>query len=277
MSVTATEVNKLRQKTGAGLMDCKKALVETQGDFEAAIDFLRKKGQKLSELRSEREANEGVVIATTNSDNSKGTVIYLNSETDFVAKNEDFVKFAQDISRKSIESFPKELESLSNENLNGGALIKDQIIEMVGKIGEKITLANYEKIEGEKVIAYNHAGNRIGVLVSFNQDKPELEETGKDIAMQIAAMNPIAVDKDGVDQTTADREFAIGKEQALAEGKPENMVDKIATGKLQKFYKENTLINQQFVKDGSKTVADVLKAIDPGLKVLGFKRVAVGG
>ncbi len=276
MSVTAAEVNKLRQKTGAGLMDCKKALVETSGDFEAAIDFLRKKGQKLSELRSEREANEGVVVANTNGDNTIGTVVYLSSETDFVAKNDDFVNFAKAVSDKSLEALPNSLDDLLALDLNGSP-IKDQVVELVGKIGEKITLSNYEKVEGEQVVAYNHAGNKIGVLVSFNQQNGTLEETGKDIAMQIAAMSPIAVDADEVPQDVKDREMAIGREQAIAEGKPENIVDKIAEGKLQKFYKENTLVNQQFVKDGSKTVAGVLKEIDSGLQVKSFKRVAVGG
>lgn len=275
MEITASEVNKLRQKTGAGLMDCKKALVEAKGDFEAAIDFLRKKGQKVSELRAAREANEGAVIAMVNTNNKKGVAIYLNSETDFVAKNEEFIAFANEVANKALEVSPKNLDELLNLELNG-TVIKDRLNEMVAKIGEKIDISKYEKVEGEQVVAYNHMGNKIGVLVAFNIASDKLAESGRDIAMQIAAMNPVAIDKDSIPQDVIDREIEIGKDQARQEGKPEDIIEKIAVGKLQKFYKENTLIGQQFVKDNSKTIADVLKSIDPNLKVINFKRVEIG-
>jgi len=275
MSVTAAEVNKLRQRTGAGLMDCKEALIEADGDLEAAIDYLRKKGQKISASRADREAREGVVIAKTDSEGKKGVVIYLSCETDFVARNEDFISFAQSIADTGLDVFSS-LDDLLSTDLDGQS-IKDRVVEQVGKIGEKIEVASYEKLEGECLVPYIHAGNKIGVLVALNKPRTDaIEQIGKDICMQVAAMNPIALDRDDVDPSILDREMGIGKEQARAEGKNEDIVEKIAMGKLQKFYKENTLLNQQFVKDSSKTVKDVLKEIDNDLAITAFKRVASG-
>lgn len=275
IKISAADVNKLRQQTGAGMMDCKKALVEAGGDFEAAIDYLRKKGAKVSASRSDREAQEGAVIAKTTADGKEGVIIELNCETDFVAKNADFVAFAEDIANAAIENKPASLEELLSLQLNGVS-ISDRVLDETGKIGEKIALSTYETLSAEKVVAYVHGNNRIGVLVGLNADGEGVEEAGKDVAMQIAAMNPAAVDKDDVDQAIVDRELEIAREQVRAEGKPENMLDKIAQGKLNKFYKENTLLNQEFVKDSSKTVRQMLEQIQPGLSVTAFKRKMLG-
>jgi elongation factor Ts len=276
MSITAADVNKLRQLTGAGMMDCKKALTESNGDFEAAIDYLRKKGAKVSAARADREAKEGAVIAKTSADKKYGVIIQLSCETDFVAKNEDFVKFANQIADLALANKPESAEALKAIQLDGLPL-SDKLIEQVGKIGEKIDVVKYELVEGENVVAYIHGANRLGVLVSLNAAPSENNfVAGKDVAMQIAALNPVAIDKDGVDATTIERELEIAKEQIRAEGKPENMVEKIAQGKLGKFYKESTLLNQDFVKDGSKTVSQMLDGIEKGLTVKAFKRVALG-
>ena len=276
MSVTAADVNKLRQITGAGLMDCKKALVETNGDFDAAIDYLRKKGQKVSEKRADREANEGVVIARTSEDNKAGIIVHITSETDFVAKNEDFIRFAQQVADTAINKNVKSKEELLSQNLDGST-VSDKLNEQVGKIGEKIEVGAFERVEAETVVPYIHAGYKIGVLVGFNKaNNSNLIEAGREVAMQIAAMRPIAVDKEDVDTAVVEREMEIGREQARQEGKPENIIDKIAQGKVQKFYKENTLVNQDFVKDSSKTVGQRLKEVDQDLKVTSFKRVALG-
>ncbi len=276
MGVTASEVNELRQKTGAGLMDCKKALTESNGDIEAAIDILRKKGQKVSALRAGKAASEGAAVAVTSADNKNGVVIKLSSETDFVAKNEAFVKFANDIAQAAIDNLPADLEALKALPYDG-TTIGERVIDMVGKINENIQLTDYEKVSAEGVVAYNHAGNKIGVLVALSLPADEaVAAIGRDVAMQIAAMSPVSVDASTVDPAVAERELAIGREKALAEGKPENMVDKIAQGNLQKFYKENTLLAQQFVKDGSKTVDQALKAVNKDLAVLSFNRVALG-
>ncbi len=275
MEITASAVNQLRQKTGAGLMDCKKALTEANGDFEAAIDILRKKGQKVSALRSDREAREGVVYAITSADNKVGVVVNLGCETDFVAKGPEFIDFAKTAAEIALKNNVKSLEELQQQPLNGRPLA-DHVTDMVGKIGEKIELKKFERLEGASVIPYIHAGYKIGVLISLNQPKNDkIEATGKDLAMQIAAMNPVSVDKDGVPQAVIDRELDIAREQIRAEGKPENMLDKIAAGKLQKFFKENTLLNQQFVKNNDKTIADVLKDVDPNLKVNSFVRITL--
>lgn len=273
-TITAADVNKLRQATGAGMMDCKKALTETNGDFDAAVDFLRKKGQKVAAKRSERDAKEGRVVAKVTEDGKSGILIMLNCETDFVAKNEDFAAVADTIAEVAIKNKPASLEELSALSYDGNISIAEKVLEEVGKIGEKIELSAYETLDAEKVIAYNHMGNRLATLVSFNKDTTD--EIAKDVAMQVAAMSPIAVDKDGVDQSTLDREIEIGKEQARAEGKPEEMLEKIATGKLNKFFKESTLLNQEFIKDGKKTVKQFLADADKELTVLDFKRVALG-
>jgi elongation factor Ts len=276
-NITAADVNKLRKQTGAGMMDCKKALVETNGDFEKAIDVLRKKGQKVAAKRSDRDANEGLVLAETNANGKKGVLIVLNCETDFVAKNEEFGKVANTILNVAMDQAPANLEALLSMNYNGGGLsIEEKLTEEVGKIGEKITLSAYEIIEADAVVAYNHPGNKLASMVGLNNNSDVVTELGRDIAMQIAAMAPVALDKDDVSQELIDRELEIGKEQARAEGKPEEMLEKIAMGKLGKFYKENTLLNQQFIKDNKKTIAQLLKETDSNLKVTGFKRIALG-
>lgn len=275
VQISASDVNKLRQATGAGMMDCKKALVEANGDFEAAVDYLRKKGAKVAAGRQDRESNEGVVIAKTTADGKKGVVVELNCETDFVAKNADFIAFGEQIADIAITQAPASLEALLDSAIDG-TKISDLLLDQTGKIGEKITVSTYETIEGDKVVAYIHGNYRLGVLVSLNQDVDGADEAGKDVAMQIAAMNPIAVDKDGVDTKTIERELEIAKEQIRAEGKPEEMVEKIAQGKLNKFYKDNTLLNQEFVKDSSKNVAQFLSSVSKDLTVKAFKRVQLG-
>ncbi|WP_343700363.1 translation elongation factor Ts [Chitinophaga sp.] len=272
-TITAADVNKLRQQTGAGMMDCRKALVETDGDFEKAVDYLRKKGQKVAALRSDRETKEGVVIAKTTADAKAGVVVLLSCETDFVAKNEDFVKFAQSIADLALANNIQTVEELNAAPLDG-ATVADKVNDQVAKIGEKITLSKFERVEAAAVTAYIHGNYRMGVLVGFS--KPVGEETGKDIAMQIAAMNPIAVDADGVPAELVAREKEIAIEQIKAEGKPAEMAEKIAAGKINKFFKESTLLQQAFVKDGNKSVADHLKSVDGELKVTTFKRVALG-
>ena len=279
LQITASDVNKLRQQTGAGMMDCKKALTETNGDFEAAIDYLRKKGAKVAASRQDRESNEGVVIARTSEDGKRGVIIELNCETDFVAKNAEFIAFANQIANTAVENIPADLAALTQLQVDTDVdrvTIAEAITEKTGKIGEKIGVSKYEVVEGEKVIAYIHGNFRLGVLVALSANVAGAEDAGKDVAMQIAAMNPVAVDKDGVDATTIQRELEIAKEQIRAEGKPEEMVEKIAAGKLNKFYKDSTLLNQEFVKDSSKNVAQFLSSVDKGLTVTAFKRVALG-
>lgn len=275
-TITASEVNKLRQMTGAGLMDCKKALQETNGDFEAAVDFLRKRGAKIAAKRADREATEGAVIAITSPDNTTGVVILLSCETDFVAKNEGFVAFANEIAKVALTEKPASIEALKTLHV-GSIALESRLQEEVAKIGEKIDVVHYELFEGQNVVAYIHGSNRMGVLVEMNLAPSDANfAAGKDVAMQIAAMNPVAVDKDGVDTTTVEREMEIGRDQARAEGKPEAMIDRIATGKLEKFYKDSTLLNQDFVKDSSKTVAAMLNSVESGLTVKQFKRVQLG-
>lgn len=275
VQISASDVNKLRQQTGAGMMDCKKALIESNGDFEAAVDYLRKKGAKVAASRQDRENNEGVVIAKATADGKRGVIVELNCETDFVAKNTDFVALGQKFADLAIEKQPASLEELLALDFEG-AKVADAIVENTGKIGEKIGISKYETVTADKVVAYIHGNYRLGVLVGLNQDVAAAEEAGKDVAMQIAAMNPVALDKDDVDSTTIERELAIAKEQIRAEGKPEEMVEKIATGKLNKFYKENTLLNQEFVKDGSKDIRKFLDETSKGLTVTSFKRVQLG-
>jgi len=274
-TITASEVNKLRKLTGAGMMDCKKALVESNGDFEVAIDYLRKKGQKVSAKRADREANEGAIIATTSADQTTGIIVELNCETDFVAKNEDFVSFAKAIAATALENKPANTEELLTLSIEGTP-ISTKLEEYIGKIGEKIGIGTYLILNAANVVSYIHSGNRIGVLVELNNTASESNTAaGKDVAMQIAAMNPVAVTKDEVDAATIAREMEIGMEQAKAEGKPEAMLEKIATGKLNKFFKENTLLAQPFVKDSGSTVAQMLQNTEEGLTVNSFKRVAL--
>jgi len=275
VQISASDVNKLRQQTGAGMMDCKKALVEANGDFEAAVDYLRKKGAKVAASRQDRDSNEGVVIAKSSADGKTGIVVEVNCETDFVAKNADFVAFAEKIADVALANTPATIEELKALTLDG-KVISEVLIEQTGVIGEKIDISKYEIVTGEKVIAYIHGNYRLGVLVGLSQAVEGLEEAGRDVAMQIAAMNPIAIDKDGVDQNTIEREIAIAKEQIIAEGKPVEMAEKIAAGKLNKFFKETTLLNQEFVKDSSKNIAQFLDSVSKGLTVNAFKRVQLG-
>ncbi|UJP65296.1 translation elongation factor Ts [Mongoliitalea daihaiensis] len=276
MAITAQEVNKLRQMTGAGMMDCKKALTEAEGDFEKAIDILRKKGQKVSASRADRETKEGTIVTHVSADGATGTLLSLTCETDFVAKNEDFVAFANtllDLAVANKATSVEQILALPFENITTA----EKIIEMTGKIGEKIEISHYEVVSGEAVVPYIHSNGKLGVLVSLvNTNGAAVEEAGKDVAMQIAAMNPVAVDKDGVDASVVEREIEVGKEQARQEGKAEEMLEKIALGKLNKFYKENTLLSQQFVKDNSLSIAQYLDKVSKGMTVAAFKRVSIG-
>lgn len=271
-TITAAEINKLRQQTGAGMMDCRKALVESNGDFEAAIDYLRKKGQKVAALRGDREAKEGVVIAQTTEDHKTGYIINVSCETDFVSKNAEYISFAHSIMNAALANNVNSVEELNAVKI-GNETIADKLNEQVAKIGEKISVSRFEKIEAPYVASYIHGSYRMGVLVGLNKAN---EEAGKDVAMQIAAMNPIAIDAALVPQETIERERNIAIEQIKAEGKPAEMAEKIAQGKINKFFKESTLLGQAFVKDGNKSVGDFLKSLDPDLKVLSFKRVALG-
>jgi elongation factor Ts len=275
-TISAADVNKLRQMTGAGMMDCKKALTETNGDFDAAVDFLRKKGQKISLNRADRSAKEGAVIALTSEDKKVGVIIELNCETDFVAKNEDFVAFANMIANQALSTHPADIAALVASTVNG-LTIEQALLDMMGKTGEKMEVSKYELVKGENIVPYIHAGNRMGVLVELNNAPSDANiAAGKDTAMQIAAMNPIALNESEVPQDVITREIEVGKEQAIAEGKPAEMAEKIAQGRLNKFYKEYTLLNQEFVKDSSKTIAKMLADTEAGLIVKSFKRVALG-
>ncbi|MCT4664864.1 MAG: translation elongation factor Ts [Flavobacteriales bacterium] len=272
--ITAAEVNKLRKQTGAGMMDCKKALVEAEGDFEQAIDILRKKGQKVAAKRADRETMEGAVLAGTTEDNSKGFVISLNCETDFVAKNDSYVALAKSILDVAIANDPKSSEELLAMNING-MTIADKLIEQTGVIGEKLEVKFFERIEAGFVGSYIHAGNKIATIVGLNKSVDNAAELAKDVAMQAAAMNPVALNKDGVDQATIDRELEVGKDLARQEGKPEAMLDKIAMGRLNKFFKENTLVAQAFIKDSKVTVEQYLKSADKELVAVDFKRCSL--
>jgi len=276
VTITAADINKLRQMTGAGMMDCRKALTETNGDFEAAIDWLRKKGQKVAALRNDREAKEGVVLAKTTGDNKTGIALCLSCETDFVSKNADFVAFAQSIIDAAIANNVKSAEELNSASI-GGAKIADLVNDKLASIGEKIAVSKFERIDAEYVASYIHGANRMGVLVGLNKAVPE---AGKDIAMQIAAMNPMAVDPAAIPAEVVQREKAIVTEQIKADpkmaGKPEEMINKIADGKLNAYFKESTLLAQAYVKDNGISVADYIKSVDKDLKVIGFKRIALG-
>jgi len=276
VQITAADINKLRQATGAGMMDCRKALTETGGDFEAAIDWLRKQGQKVAAKRSDREAKEGVVIAQTNSNNNVGIIVCVSCETDFVSKNTDFIAFVQSIADAAIANNVKSTEELKDTTVNG-AKVSDLINDKLAAIGEKIDVTRFERVEAPYVASYIHGANRIGVLVGLTSNAPE---AGKDVAMQIAALNPVALDENSVPTETIERERAIVTEQIQQDpkmaGKPADMIAKIADGKLKAFFKEQTLLAQPFVKDNSKSVADYLKSAGADVKVTEFKRVAVG-
>jgi len=273
--ISAQDVKNLREMTGAGMMDCKAALTEANGDVEKAIEILRLKGQKLSVKRADREAKEGVVQALVSDDGTKGVVIRLSSETDFVAKNEDFVNLTKEFAQIALDKFPADLNSLlalPYQNITIGEKVQEQ----VGVIGEKIELSDYERIEAPQVVSYVHMGNKAGVIVGLNKPDAQYKDAGRDVAMQVAAMKPVALNKEGVDSSIVEKEIEIGKELARQEGKPEDMLEKIAMGKLNKFFKDNTLLAQAFVKDNSQSVEGYLRGIDKDLTVTDFKHVRLG-
>lgn len=273
-TISAAEVNRLRQTTGAGMMDCKKALTEAEGDFDKAIEILRKKGQKVAASRAEREAKEGIVLAKTSADGKKGILVSVNSETDFVARNEEFASFVENVSKIALEKFPANVEELRALNYSGALSINDKLSELVGKIGEKLEVSRYETISAEKVAAYIHPGNKLSVIIGFTKNISD--DAGRNIAMQVAAMAPVSLDKNDVPQNIIDSELEVGRELARKENKPENMIEKIAQGKLNKFYSESTLLNQEYIREAKKTVAQYLAEQDKDAKVTAFKRIALG-
>ncbi|MCD4768751.1 MAG: translation elongation factor Ts [Bacteroidales bacterium] len=269
-NITAADVARLRKMTGAGMMDCKKALQEAEGDFEKAIDLIRKKGQAIANKRADREAGEGVVLAKTTDDNKFGAVLVLNCETDFVAANDDFIKFANNLLDIALTNKPDNLDAFKNLSYDN-VTIGEKVIENIGIIGEKLDLSYFNSVSAEHVQAYIHPGNKLATLVGFTSSGNDLQ-VYKDIAMQVAAMNPVAIDKDDVSQEDINREKEIGKEQARLQGKPEELLEKIAQGKLAKFFKENTLLNQAFVKDNKQNIRQYLQSVDKDLSVTNFKR-----
>lgn len=275
MAITAAEVNKLRQQTGAGMMDCKNALVEANGDFEAAIDILRKKGQKIAAKRGENDASEGLVLAQVTADGKTGVVLALNCETDFVAKNDGYMKLVQSFLDIALAKLPASAEELKALAYDDKLTVADKITEQIGVIGEKLDLASYAVVSADKVVAYNHPGNQLATLVGVNSSSDAAEDAGKQVAMQVAAMNPIALNKDGVDARTIEREIEVGKDLAIQEGKPADMAEKIAQGRLAKFFKENTLLSQEFIRDNKLTVESFLESTEKGLTVTEFKRIAL--
>lgn len=275
MAITASDVNKLRQQTGAGMMDCKNALVEANGDFEVAVDILRKKGQKIAAKRGENDASEGLVLAQVTPDGKSGVVLALNCETDFVAKNEGYLKLVQSLLDIALKNMPASAEELKSLKYDDKLTVADKITEQIGVIGEKLDLASYATIHADKVVAYNHPGNQLATLVGLNSGTEAAEDAGKQVAMQVAAMSPIALNKDGVDARTIEREIEVGKELAIQEGKPVDMAEKIAQGRLNKFFQENTLLSQQFVRDNKLTVDQFLASAEKGLTVTDFKRIAL--
>lgn len=274
MKITAQLVNELRKRTGAGMMDCKKALVETEGDMEKAIDVLRKKGQKVAAKRADRDAAEGVVLSKTSDDQKYAAIVMVNCETDFVAKNTDFIAFTQSILDFAVANKIQNIDELNAAELDGRK-VEELVLDQTGVIGEKIQLGRFEMIESESTFAYIHPGNRIATIAGLNKCGENLNDAGKDIVMQIAAMDPVAVNKEDVSEDIIKREIEIGMDQARQEGKPEAMLEKIALGKLNKFYKESTLLNQAFIKDTKVSVAQYLNNVESGLTVTGFKRLAL--
>lgn len=273
VKVTASEVNKLRKTTGAGMMDCKKALVEANGDFDSAIEILRKKGQKVAAKRADRESSEGVAIAISNKENTTAVGIVLACETDFVGKNADFVQLAHKIAEIGLTCNSK--EDLLKASL-GEMSVEEKLIEQTGVIGEKIQINDFARIDANYVGTYIHAGNKISSLVGFSEKADNIEVAGKDIAMQIAAMNPIALDENSVDAMVIEKEIEIAKDQLRAEGKPEEMLDKIAQGKLKRFFKDNTLVHQAFIKDSKVSVSQYLSSYNNDLTITSFNRVSIG-
>lgn len=273
VKISASDIQKLREMTGAGMMDCKKALQEAEGDFDAAVDVLRKKGIAKAAKREDREAREGVVIAQTNADQTRGIIVALQCETDFVARNDGFIALTQKMADIALANYPATLEDLLNLPFEGSVTIGEKVGEQNGVIGEKIELGRYERIEGAQVLTYNHSNNKRSVLVALS--KAGHDEAGRNVAMQIAAMNPVSVSKDDVDPKIVEKEIEIGKELARNEGKAEDMLDKIAMGRLNKFFQENTLLSQKYVKNNDQTVLQYLQSLDGGLTVTGFKHVAL--
>lgn len=272
-NITAADVNKLRQTTGAGMMDCKHALTESNGDFEKAIEFLRKKGQKVAANRADRASSEGAAISKVNADHTAGVSIVLACETDFVGKNESFISLAKKIADIALNCETK--EELFNAKIDG-ITVADKLIEQTGVIGEKIEIPSFQKVKAPYVSSYIHAGNKIATLVGLSANVAGAEEVGKDVAMQVAAMNPLALNEAGVDAATIAKEIEIAKEQLRNEGKAEAMLDKIAEGKLIRFFKENTLVNQEFIKDNKMSVAQYVKTLGKDVEITDFKRVALG-
>ena len=276
MAISAADVNKLRQMTGSGMMDCKKALTEAGGDFEAAIDILRKAGQKVAAKRADNETNEGSVLIAISADGTNGKLVALACETEPVSKVADFTDLANALLASAVANNVADKDALLASTLADGRVAQEAMIELTGKIGEKINVAGYENVTAEKVVSYIHSNNKIGVLVAFtNVQGVDVQEVGRDIAMQITAMKPVALDKGDVDSATIEREIEIGRDQARQEGKPEAMLDKIAAGRLEKFYKESTLLSQQFVKDGSINIKQLLEQTQKGLTISSFKRIAL--
>ena len=275
MAITAQDVNKLRKQTGAGMMDCKKALVETDGDFEAAVDVLRKKGQKVAAKRGDNDAKEGLVLAKITNDGKTGVVLSLNCETDFVAMNSDYMAFVESLMAIAMEKRPASVEAMMSEAYNDKLTVGEKIIEQVGVLGEKLDLSNLEIISADAVVAYNHPGNQLATLVALNKDTEAALDAGKQVAMQVATMNPMALSKEGIAPETIARELEVGKDLAIQEGKPAEMAEKIAQGRLNKFFKENTLLSQANVRDNKQTVEQMLTAAEAGLTVVDFKRVAL--
>jgi elongation factor Ts len=272
MAITIADINKLRQQTGAGMMDCKKALEESNGDFQKAIDYLRKKGAKIAANRQDRDAKEGYVT-TKIKNNSKAILLSINCETDFVAKNQDFQSFAEEVADIAMEKFPSDIETLKKLPYNSDITISDKLMEQIAKIGEKIEIGYYATLEAPYITSYIHPGNRLAVIVAFN--KTIDAEAAKNIAMQVAAMAPVSIDKSDVPADILERELEIAREQVKQEGKPEDMVEKIAQGKLNKFFKEATLLNQEYIKDNKITVAQYLQSIDKDANIIAFKRYSL--
>ena len=271
--VNSADISKLRKITGAGMMDCKNGLVEAEGDFDKAIEVIRKKGQAVANKRADRIAGDGVVLAAVNESIKIGFMVAVNCETDFVAKNDNFISFVQSILDAAMQNNPENIETLRQIKINNTS-IEDLLMDKVAAIGEKIELSYYEKISAEKIVAYIHPGNKLATMVGFNKGDASVQAY-KDIAMQVAAMNPIAVDIKDIPQSVIDKEIEIGKEQSRLEGKEENLLEKIALGKLNKFYKESTLLNQDFIKDAKKSVKQYLKEVDKDLLVTDFKRCSL--
>jgi elongation factor Ts len=276
MAITASDVNKLRQQTGAGMMDCKNALVEANGDFEAAVDILRKKGQKIAAKRGDNDAKEGVIIAQASADGKSGVILTLNCETDFVAKNDGYVAMVQSLVDIALDKLPATVEELKALPYDARLSVEEKITEQVGVVGENLDLSGYAVMNSNFVVAYNHPGNQLATLVGLSAGTAaDIAEAGRQVAMQVAAMNPIAIDKDGVDARTIEREIEVGKDLAIQEGKPAEMAEKIALGRLNKFFQENTLLSQAFVRDNKMTVEQFLNSTEKDLTVTDFKRFSL--